>query len=42
MTGDLLGFSVAGLGDVTGDGLEDVAFGAPFSDPLVTTKLWFP
>jgi len=31
--GDQLGYSVEGLGDVTGNGLHDVAFGAPFADP---------
>ena len=31
--GDALGSSVAGLGDVTGDGLDDVALGAPGADP---------
>ena len=31
--GDRRGSAVAGLGDVTGDGLDDVAFGAPFADP---------
>lgn len=39
--GDGLGSAVAGLGDVTGDGLDDVALGAPFADVLVegVTKL---
>jgi len=31
--GDRLGSAVAGLGDVTGDGYDDVALGAPFADP---------
>lgn len=30
--GDQLGFDVAALGDVTGDGTDDIALGAPFSD----------
>ena len=33
--GDQLGTAVVGIGDVTGDGFEEVALGAPFSDPLV-------
>ncbi len=33
--GDELGVAVAGLGDVTGDGFDDVALGAPFVDPVV-------
>ena len=33
--GDQLGIDVAGLEDVTGDGFEDVALGAPFRDPIV-------
>lgn len=32
---DQLGTTVAGLGDVTGDGFDDVAFGAPYDDPVV-------
>ena len=32
MPGDRLGFSVASVGDVNGDGRSDVALGAPFSD----------
>ncbi len=31
---DQLGASVAGLGDINGDGRADVAFGAPQADPL--------
>jgi hypothetical protein len=31
--GDGLGFAVAGVGDVSRNGLDDVALGAPFSDP---------
>jgi hypothetical protein len=30
---DRLGYSVAGLGDVTGDGTDDIGLGAPFADP---------
>ena len=30
--GDQLGSSVAGVADVTGDGYDDVAFGAPYAD----------
>jgi len=31
--GDRLGTAAALLGDINGDGLDDVAFGAPFADP---------
>jgi len=31
--GDVLGHAVAGVGDVDGDGVPDVAAGAPFADP---------
>jgi hypothetical protein len=31
--GDMLGTAVSGLGDVSGDGLDDVAFTAPTADP---------
>jgi hypothetical protein len=31
--GDRTGTAVAGLGDVNGDGIDDMAFGAPFADP---------
>lgn len=31
-TGDAAGFSVAGAGDVNGDGYDDVVVGAPFAD----------
>jgi len=34
--GDQLGFAVAGVSDVTGDGVDDVAFGAPFVDTVVS------
>ncbi|MCP3982519.1 MAG: hypothetical protein GY716_24730 [bacterium] len=34
--GDRLGFDVAGVGDVTGDGIDDVVLGAPMADPLGT------
>jgi hypothetical protein len=34
-SGDKLGSSVAGLGDVTGDGFDDIAIGAPFHDPVL-------
>lgn len=30
-----LGFSVAFVGDVTGDGIPDIAMGAPFADPVI-------
>jgi trimeric autotransporter adhesin len=33
--GDQLGYAVAGVGDVTGDGNDDIVLGAPFSDPQV-------
>jgi glycosylphosphatidylinositol phospholipase D len=33
--GDQLGYAVAGARDVTGDGYDDVVFGAPFVDPIV-------
>jgi hypothetical protein len=33
--GDGFGFAVAGIGDYTGNGFDDVAFGAPYADPLV-------
>ena len=33
--GDQLGYAVAGVSDVTGDGYDDVVFGAPFVDPIV-------
>ena len=32
---DQLGTAVAGVGDVTGDGFDDIVLGAPFSDPVV-------
>ena len=32
--GDRLGTAVAGVGDLTGNGSHDVAFGAPFADRL--------
>ena len=35
--GDQAGFAVAGLGDVTGNMRDDIAFGAPFADPLGVT-----
>ncbi|ANM31475.1 hypothetical protein ABI59_20745 [Acidobacteria bacterium Mor1] len=31
--GDRTGYAVAGLGDVTGNGFDDIAFGAPYADP---------
>jgi hypothetical protein len=31
--GDRLGYAVAGLGDVTGDGTDDIGLGAPYADP---------
>jgi hypothetical protein len=31
--GDRLGSAVSGLGDVTGDGYDDLVLGAPFADP---------
>ena len=31
--GDRLGSAVAGLGDISEDGLDDIALGAPFADP---------
>ncbi len=36
--GDLLGGAVAGTGDVTRDGFDDVALAAPLSDPLPETS----
>jgi len=38
-TTESLGFSVAFVGDVTGDGVPDIAMGAPFADPLVPGAL---
>jgi hypothetical protein len=35
-TGDGFGISVAGVGDVDGDGFADVAIGAPLADPGLT------
>jgi Ca2+-binding RTX toxin-like protein len=32
-TGDLLGHTVDGIGDINGDGIEDFAMGAPEADP---------
>ena len=32
---DQLGFAVAGVPDVTGDGYDDIVLGAPFVDPVV-------
>lgn len=32
--GDRIGTAVAGIGDVTQDGIDDIALGAPFADPL--------
>lgn len=40
--GDKLGIAVALLGDVNGDGLDDVAFGAPLADPLDANGLPIP
>ncbi len=40
---DMFGASVAGLGDIDGDGFEDVVVGAPYDDTGVTTDsgaLW--
>src|SRR5690606_32671285 len=31
---DLSGRSVAGIGDINGDGVEDLAIGAPYADPF--------
>jgi len=33
--GDQLGEAVAGVGDVTSDGYDDVVLGAPYADPVV-------
>ena len=33
--GDELGYAVAGVSDVTGDGFDDIVLGAPFVDPVV-------
>jgi uncharacterized repeat protein (TIGR01451 family) len=33
-TGDELGYAAAGVGDVTGDGYDDIALGAPFVDSV--------
>jgi hypothetical protein len=35
--GDQLGYAVAAVGDVSADGFDDIALGAPFSDPLVNS-----
>ncbi len=35
--GDHLGEAVAGVDDVTGDGIDDVVLGAPYADPEVDT-----
>jgi hypothetical protein len=34
-SGDELGYAVAGVHDVTGDGYDDVVLGAPFVDPII-------
>jgi glycosylphosphatidylinositol phospholipase D len=36
--GDLLGYSVAGVYDTTGNGFDDVVFGAPYADPELVNE----
>jgi hypothetical protein len=37
--GDQFGYAVAGVGDISGDGIDDIAVGAPFADPVLESLL---